>query len=524
MKTMRLMFAVLMIAMTASAINAEVHHWKKMGGNPSGKEAKEALFDFSIVPDDSALDSFVKSEWLYQITDSLGVPVWVHSGFFYHQMNYGGGIKWTQYGIMDSVICQWQKIGHWKKNKPIYEKMSGDSLEAIRYIAEKVDSAFLADTLMVITTQQWRLDHYKEICNNLAWTDTAWTDTVLLRAPPAPLGTIAGFKFNDLNQNGIRDAGETGLAGFTIELIGPMEQIEQIEQFEQTCITAPDGSYQFNDLPSGSYVLSEVPQPNWTQTSPKGDGTYSIELAAGQSVSGKDFGNNYKLKERKTCQWAEIEVYTGIGYNGNYPWGLPLGLRFNIWPTCPLYPYLAISAKAFTSWQAPYENLMDGKEAMSWKGTVNATSAKFGLRISEGPNQHFVGYGYIGFDRYRWSKWHNSDWEAEVHLTLARFKGEGIIVHYPNADYLWSRGRGKYAIKNWDDGARLNAGAEYFREGNDRSQWYFIRYGGLLEFYKPLNNNAWYSVTLSAGYGPFTGDLGHSYAALEFSFGYKLRK
>jgi len=54
------------------------------------------------------------------------------------------------------------------------------------------------------------------------------------------------------------------------------------------------GNYLFNNIPEGTYTVSEVLQTNWTQTCPVPipPGEYqNVVVTAGQFVSGKDFGN-----------------------------------------------------------------------------------------------------------------------------------------------------------------------------------------------------------------------------------------
>lgn len=101
-------------------------------------------------------------------------------------------------------------------------------------------------------------------------------------APPAPLnGTISGMKFEDANNNSVKDGNETGLANWIIQLTG---------QTNATAITDSNGVYSFTNLPAGTYTLSEVLQANWTQTTPA-NGTYTVEIASGTAATGKDFGN-----------------------------------------------------------------------------------------------------------------------------------------------------------------------------------------------------------------------------------------
>ena len=91
-------------------------------------------------------------------------------------------------------------------------------------------------------------------------------------------GSIVGLKFNDANGNGIQDAGETGLGGVTINVLPPAGPI-------LTSITDSTGSFAFPDLAPGSYVVSEVVPPGYQQTLPAAPGTYTVQVAAGQTVS-----------------------------------------------------------------------------------------------------------------------------------------------------------------------------------------------------------------------------------------------
>jgi hypothetical protein len=100
--------------------------------------------------------------------------------------------------------------------------------------------------------------------------------------PPDTSGSIGGVKFEDLDGSGIQDPGEPGLAGWTINLTGPVVR---------TTVTGPGGTYSFTGLPAGKYIISEVLQPGWTQTAPPSPGTYVVNLLSGQSIWGMDFGN-----------------------------------------------------------------------------------------------------------------------------------------------------------------------------------------------------------------------------------------
>ena len=95
--------------------------------------------------------------------------------------------------------------------------------------------------------------------------------------------TISGVKFNDVNGNGIRDTGEPGLQGVTINLAGA----------SATASTTTDasGNFTFSNLSPGNYVVSEVVPNGFHQTAPAAPGTFAVTLTTGQIVGSLVFGN-----------------------------------------------------------------------------------------------------------------------------------------------------------------------------------------------------------------------------------------
>lgn len=105
---------------------------------------------------------------------------------------------------------------------------------------------------------------------------------------------VSGVKFEDLNGNGVRDAGEPGIAGVEIRVQGgdgpPM-----------SVLTRADGSYQICGLTSSAtYHVSETVPSGYSQTGPR-DHRISRRLVArglaydisvcDQDFTGLDFGN-----------------------------------------------------------------------------------------------------------------------------------------------------------------------------------------------------------------------------------------
>jgi uncharacterized repeat protein (TIGR01451 family) len=119
-------------------------------------------------------------------------------------------------------------------------------------------------------------------------------------------GSIAGKKFNDINGDHAKDTNESYLSGWTIRLD------QQDSSSAPNCtsgtvngeycekVTNSSGSYSFTKLLPGTYIVSEVAQTGWVQTRPdstyggtghQSNGTYVLTVTAGQSYTGRNFGN-----------------------------------------------------------------------------------------------------------------------------------------------------------------------------------------------------------------------------------------
>lgn len=82
----------------------------------------------------------------------------------------------------------------------------------------------------------------------------------------ADLGTVTGTKFNDLDGDGVREAGETGLAGWTV--YADLDNDSTRDGNEPFTTTDENGDYSLT-ISSGSYIIREEQQAGWVQTSPK---------------------------------------------------------------------------------------------------------------------------------------------------------------------------------------------------------------------------------------------------------------
>jgi hypothetical protein len=100
--------------------------------------------------------------------------------------------------------------------------------------------------------------------------------------------SIAGTIFNDLDGDGTKDGGETGLAGRTLWL--DLDNDKVIDANEATTVTDANGNYKFSGLAAGTYKVRQVLPVGWKQTTPSNGYGINVTLATNQSVTGKLFG------------------------------------------------------------------------------------------------------------------------------------------------------------------------------------------------------------------------------------------
>jgi hypothetical protein len=114
-------------------------------------------------------------------------------------------------------------------------------------------------------------------------------------------GSIGDFVWNDLNQDGLQDAGEPGISGVIVRLLNAATNA-----VVATTTSDAAGKYIFNDLPAGNYLVDFITPAGFTTTSrlntnveasatdsdvdPVTSRTVSITLAAGQRITTVDAG------------------------------------------------------------------------------------------------------------------------------------------------------------------------------------------------------------------------------------------
>ncbi|SRR5712691_7161888 len=92
-------------------------------------------------------------------------------------------------------------------------------------------------------------------------------------APPPPpadgVGEIDGTSYRDVNGDGFQEAGEPGLAGWTIELRNALTgAVVATGTSDGLAPPLGLGDYRFQNLAAGTYLVCEVAQTGWRQTEP----------------------------------------------------------------------------------------------------------------------------------------------------------------------------------------------------------------------------------------------------------------
>jgi protocatechuate 3,4-dioxygenase beta subunit len=212
---------------------------------------------------------------------------------------------------------------------------------------------------------------------------------VVAPIPVAGKSSISGVKFNDLNGNGIKDAGEPGIANWQMVLayLGPVDRPVP-EIILSKARTDSKGAYLFKNLFPGVYEVSELSQKGWVLTT-----TETIRVTVPGSKSSVDFGNRLESQPGKASVWGvKYNDLNGNGVNNGEPglsgWTIKL-------------KNLATSSELTTTTNAEgwysFTNLEPGSYQISevmqngWAATspVGGASAPFALAAGENKQVDF---------------------------------------------------------------------------------------------------------------------------------------
>jgi len=106
------------------------------------------------------------------------------------------------------------------------------------------------------------------------------------------------MKFHDLNADGVKDAGDPGLGGWTIYV--DYDDSGTLGAGEPSAVTsATDGSYQITGIKPGTYKVREVLKAGWTQSYP-GLGYHEETFQSSDVLTDNDFANWYPATKSGT--------------------------------------------------------------------------------------------------------------------------------------------------------------------------------------------------------------------------------
>ena len=128
-------------------------------------------------------------------------------------------------------------------------------------------------------------------------------ETIYCTLTNTKFGSISGMKWEDMDGDGIKEAGDNAISGWTIKLDKDADGTT-----DQTTTTDDNGNYFFGNLLPGTYkVLENTPSP-WNVSHPSSGINYynSITLNAGDDLTDYDFGN-YKNGQIKGYKWEDID-------------------------------------------------------------------------------------------------------------------------------------------------------------------------------------------------------------------------
>jgi hypothetical protein len=155
-------------------------------------------------------------------------------------------------------------------------------------------------------------------------------------APPFG-ATINGNVFSDLKHNGVKDASDPGLAGWTVYL--DLKQDGQLDAGDPFVITDANGNYSLTNIIPGFYTLREVLKPGFVESLPPTPGSYAVSVVARQTVNNLNFGDYAVTADTLvgSSDWGFEQVGDGwvvvnSGYGGSSVSHSPLNVNLVVNP------------------------------------------------------------------------------------------------------------------------------------------------------------------------------------------------
>lgn len=113
---------------------------------------------------------------------------------------------------------------------------------------------------------------------------------------PVGGGSISGTVFNDSNGDGIRQPTDTALANFTVYIDSNNNGV--FDPGEVSTKSASNGTYRFDGLAAGTFVVRMQIPDGSQQTVPTGNAGRTVKITSAQNVTGQDFADRRLLLYR----------------------------------------------------------------------------------------------------------------------------------------------------------------------------------------------------------------------------------
>ncbi|HAI63239.1 TPA: hypothetical protein DCL89_03335 [candidate division WWE3 bacterium] len=152
-------------------------------------------------------------------------------------------------------------------------------------------------TYTVLENEDSRYSTTYDNCENIAVTNGDREICTITNTPNQ--GSVSGIKWDDTNADGIKDAGEQVIPGWTIDL----KNLGGVAVASIT--TDSEGEYEFSGYYIGDYQVCEsTADTSWVATYPNG-ACHDVSLDLGRDVEDKDFGN-FKLGKITACKYEDL--------------------------------------------------------------------------------------------------------------------------------------------------------------------------------------------------------------------------
>jgi protocatechuate 3,4-dioxygenase beta subunit len=250
------------------------------------------------------------------------------------------------------------------------------------------------------------------------------------------LSSAGGTIFNDLNGNGVKDAEDTGISDWTVLLSG--------DAFD-TVTTDANGNYFFENIPLGTYNISEVLQPSWVRTKPLPSGMYSFSVTS-ENISGLDFGNyQYGSISGIVFHDNNGDGIRDAGENGLTNWNVKLSGASN--------DSMLTTEEGFS-----FTNLAPGNYTLSeelqttWGMSLPTSPGTYSITLTSGTNLTTKNFGNYLYSSISGNVFEDFDGDSSNDVSETALVGWKVKISGTKSDSTTSDSSGNYSFNNLKPG------------------------------------------------------------------------